>query len=185
MSTVRRSLVFLALTVIAAILAGLAVLDPFHLRYAPRFVAGTVLLTLVLATITLAVAVKVYPLRVLVLVLGGIAALGWAVVAWLVIDLDDPRTVVSEVRSGDQRLTVLEGGAFALGPVHSVVLRAGDGPFAQESPVWLGAEDGSEPEVAFRGADEVEIRTGTCVLVSRVEAGTLEVDPVHRGTDGC
>ena len=78
-----------------------------------------------------------------------------------------------------------EGGAFALGPVHSVVLRAGDGPFAQESPVWLGAEDGSEPEVAFRGADEVEIRTGTCVLVSRVEAGTLEVDPVHRGTDGC
>lgn len=184
MSTLRRSLVFLALTVIVAILAGLAVLDPFHLRYAPRFVAGTVLLTLVLATVTLAVAVKVYLLRVLVLVLGGILALGWAAVAWLVIDLDDPRTAVSEVASGDQRLAVLEGEAFAIDPVYSVVLRAGDGPFAQESLVWRG--DGAGPgEVAFRGVDEVEIRTGTCVLVSRVEPVTLDVDPVHRGTDGC
>ncbi len=186
MSTLRRSLVFLAFTVIAAILAGLAVLDPFHLRYAPRFVAGTVLLTVVLATVTLAVAVKVYLLRVLVLVLGGILALGWAAVAWLVIDLDDPRIVVSEVASGDQRLAVLEGGAFAIDPVYSVVLRAGDGPFAQESLVWQGFEDGAGPgEVAFRGVDEVEIRTGTCVLVSQVEPVTLDVDPVHRGTDRC
>lgn len=180
MSTVRRSLVLLALTVLAVFLVGLAVLDPFHLRYAPRYVAGTVLLALVLATATLAVAVKVYLLRVLVLVLGGILALGWAIVAWLVIDLDDPRTEVSEVASGDRRLVVVEGPAFAT----SVVLRAGDGPFAQESLVWQGSETGPD-EVAFRGADEVEIRTGSCVLVSRVEAVTLDVDPVHRGTDGC
>lgn len=179
MSTVRRSLVLLALTVIAVFLAGLAVLDPFHLRHAPRFVAGTVLLALVLATATLAVAVKVYLLRVVVLVLGGILVLGWAIVAYLVIDLDEPRTVVAEVVSGDQRLVVVEGPGLAT----SVVLRAGDGPFAQESLVWQG--DGAPGEVAFRGDDEVEIRTGNCVLVSRVEAVTLDADPVYRGTDGC
>ncbi len=186
MSTLRRSLVLLTLTLLAAGLVGMAVLDPFHLRYAPRFVAGTVLLTLVLATVTLAVAVKVYLLRVLVLVLGGILALGWAIVAWLVIDLDDPRQVVSEVVSGDQRLAVLDGAPFAIDPAISVVLRAGDGPFAQQSLVWQGARDGARPgEVAFRGVDEVEIRSGSCVLVSRVEPVTLAVDPVHRGTDGC
>ena len=39
MSTLRRSFVLLALTVIAALLAGLAVLDPFHLRHAAWFAA--------------------------------------------------------------------------------------------------------------------------------------------------
>ncbi len=62
------------------------------------------------------------------------------------------------------------------------MLRAGGGPFAQESPVWRGDEP---VEVAFRGVDEVEIRAGTCVLVSQVEPVTLDVDPVHRGTDSC
>ena len=37
MTTLRRTLVLLALTVLAALLAGLAVADPFHLRHAPWF----------------------------------------------------------------------------------------------------------------------------------------------------
>lgn len=186
MSTLRRSLVLLALTVVAALLAGLAVLDPFHLRHAPWFVAGTVLLTIVLATAVPAVAVKLYLARVLVLVLGGILAVGWAAVAWLAIDLTDEGSPVAEVTSGGQRLVVLEGAPFTVDPVFRVVLRAGTGPFEQQSDVWVGYAEGPAPDaVAFRGVDEVEVRTGTCVFVSRVERVTLVVDPVHRAVGGC
>lgn len=186
MATVRRALVLGMFAILAALLAGLAVLDPFHFRHVQWFVAGTVALTLVLVTAALAVAVKLYAVRVLVLVLGGILALGWAVVSYLAIGLDDPRPVVSEVASGDRRLVVLEGEPFTIDPVSRVVLRAGTGPFEQESLVWQGDPEGAGPdEVAFREPDEVEIRTGGCVLVSQVEPVTLSVDPVHRGAAGC
>jgi hypothetical protein len=187
MTTLRRALVLGAFAVVAALLAGLAVLDPFHLRHVQWWVAGTVLLTLLLVTAALAVAVTLYPLRVLVLVLGGTVSVGWAVVAYLAIGLDDPRAAVSEVARGDRRLVVQEGQAFTIDPVYRVVLRAGaPGPFEQESLVWLGDPEGAGPdEVAFRGPDEVEIRTGSCVLVSQVEPVTLGVDPVHRGSAGC
>jgi hypothetical protein len=187
LSTLRRVLVLGALTVVAALLAGLAVLDPFHLRHAQWFTAGAVLLTIVLATVTITVAVKLYLARVLVLVLGGILALGWAAIAWLSIGLGDEGRPVSEVVSGGQRLVVLDGVAgFSPDPVSWVVLRAGDGPFEQESLVWEGLPEGGGPdEVAFRGVDELEIRSGTCVLVSRVEAVTLSVDPVHRASAAC
>lgn len=187
MSTLRRSLVLGALTAVAALLAGLAVLDPFHLRHAQWFTAGTVLLAIVLATATLTVAVKLYIARVLVLVLGGILALGWAAIAWLAIDIGSAGRPVSEVVSGGQRLVVLDGLAgFSPDPVTSVVLRAGDGPFEQESLVWEGLPEGGGPnEVAFRGADELEIRTGPCVLVSIVEPLTLTVDPVYRAAEAC
>lgn len=187
MTTLRRALVLGAFAVVAALLAGLAVLDPFHLRHVQWLVAGTVLLTLVLATAALAVAVRVYLLRVLVLVLGGILVVGLAAGVYLTSGFDDARSEVSEVASGDRRLVVLEGQAFTIDPAYRVVLRAGaPGPFEQESVVWFGDPEGAGPdEVAFRGADEVEIRTGGCVLVSRIEPVTLDVDPVHRGSAGC
>ena len=186
MTTLRRALVLAAIAILAALLAGLAVLDPFHQRHAQWFVAATVLATIVLVTLTLAVAVRIYALRVLVLVVGGIGAVGWAAVAYLTIGLDDERGAVAEVASGDRRLVVLEGEPFTIDTVFRVVLRSGAGPFEQESPVWLGEPEGAAPdEVSFRGADEVAVRTGGCVLVSRVEPVTLLVDPVHRGTAGC
>lgn len=187
MSTLRRSLVLLVLTGIAALLAGLAALDPFHLRWASWFVAGTVLLTIVLATLALTVAVRLFAVRVLVLVLGGILAAGWAAIAVLAMGLEDEPRPVSEVASGAQRLVVVEDPGFTIdGPAFQVLLRSGDGPFEQESEVWLGLEAGPAPDaVAFRGTDEVEVRTGTCVLVSQVEPVTLAVDPVHRGSAGC
>lgn len=187
MTTVRRALVLGMFALLAALLAGLAVLDPFHLRHVRWFVAGTVVVTLVLVTAALVVAVTLYAVRVLVLVLGGILTLGWAAVAYLAIGLDDPRGVVTEVASGDRRLVVLRGEPFTVDPVFHVVLRAGaPGPFEQESPVWQGDPEGAAPdEVAFRGSDEVQVRTGGCVFVSRVEPVTLTVDPVHRGSAGC
>jgi hypothetical protein len=187
MTTLRRALVLGAFAMVAALLAGLAVLDPFHLRHVQWFVIGTVLLTLVLVTGALAVAVTVYLLRVLVLVVAGIVVLGTGAAVYLTSGFDDPRSEVSEVVSGDRRLVVLEGEAFTIDPVYRVVLRAGAaGPFEQESVVWFGDPERAGPdEVAFRGPDEVEIRTGSCVLVSRIEPVTLDVDPVHRGSAGC
>lgn len=177
MSTVRRVLVLAALTVLAVLVAGLAVFDPFNLRYAQWFTAGAVLLVIVLATATLTVAVKIYLARLLVLVLGGILALGWAAIAWFSIGLDETGEPVSEVASGAQRLVVLTGNAsFSPDPLSWVVLRAGDGPFEQESLVWQGEPEGGGPdEVAFRGEDELEVRVGNCVLTSRVEPLTLEI----------
>lgn len=189
MSTVRRALVLGTLAIIAAMLAALAVADPFHLRHAGWFTAGLVLLTLVLATVAVAVAVRFTVLRALVLLLGGALSVGWLVIVWTLIGLGDPdRPVVAEVDSGYRRLVILEGSAFAIDPVYRVVLRSGDGPFEQESLVWQGFEEGPSPgEVAFRGGDEVQVRAGSCVYVSRIEAVTLAVDPVHRPErlDGC
>jgi len=186
MTTLRRAVVLAAVAILAALLTGLAVLDPFHLRYAQWFVAATALATIVLVTLALAVAVRLYAVRVLVLVVGGVLAVGWGAVAYLAIGLDDARATVSEVVAGDRRLVVLEGEPFTIDPVFRVVLRAGSGPFEQETPVWLSEPEGAAPdEVSFRGADEVAVRTGGCVLVSRIEPLTLLVDPVHRGTAGC
>ena len=178
MSTLRRVLVLAAWTVLAALLAGLAVVDPFNLRHAQWFTAGAVLLVIILAAATLTVAVKVYLARALVLVLGGILALGWAVIAWLVIGLDESGEPVSQVASGAQRLVVLTGSAsFSPDPLTWVVLRAGDGPFEQESLVWQGEPEGAGPdEVAFHGENEVQVRVATCVLTFQVEPMTLEIE---------
>ncbi len=185
MTTLRRTLVLLALTVLAALLAGLAVADPFHLRHAPWFVTGTVLLLVLLASATLVVAVRVRAARVVLGVLGATLALAWAVIAVLAIGLRDEGRPVSEVVSGGQRLVVLDRPVL-IDPTFAVVLRAGGGVFEQESPVWFGAAEGTGPtSVAFRGVDEVEVRVGTCVLVSRVEPVTLAVAPVHRASAAC
>lgn len=181
MSRLRRSLVLGALTFLVAVLAALAVADPFFLRHSTWFGSGLVLLTLVLATATLVVAVKVRFAQILLLVVGGSLALGWAFIAWFSIDLDDAGEDTDEVVSGDQRLVVVQGAPFAIDPIYRVVLRSGSGMFEQESLVWQGLEEGSVPdEVAFRGVDEVTVRAGSCVYVSRVEAVTLAVEPVHR-----
>lgn len=173
---------------LAALLVALSVADPFHLRHARWFVVGLSLLTVVLATAAVTVAVRVRVLQVLVVVVGGALAFGWALVAYLAIGVDDPRSAVSEVVSGDQRLVVEEGAAYSVDPVFRVVLRSGAGPFEQESLVWQGMAEGPAPaEVAFRGVDEVQVRVGSCTYVSHVEPVTLAVDPVHRPErqDGC
>ena len=120
-------------------------------------------------------------LRVLVVSLGGVAALGWVaivVVATLVTVENRP---VSEVAEGGRRLVVVEGVIPAVDPVYAVVVRSGSGVFEQETIVYQGVEDGPLPsEVRFVDADTVEVRTGGCVYRSEIEAVTLAVDPVHR-----
>ena len=178
----RRVLVLASLALVVGLLAGLAVADPFHLRHIRWFTAGLVLLTLLLLTAALTAAVPRGVLRVLVLVAGGVAALGWAALVWLATGLIGPIGEVSQVADGGRRLVVLEGSAVAIDPVFAVVLRSGDGPFEQESVVYQGVEDAPPPVgVRFVDADTVEVATGAgCLYRSQVEAVTLAVEPVHR-----
>lgn len=71
----------------------------------------------------------------------------------------------------------MEGSPFAIDRVFAVVLRAGSGPFEQESLVYQGLPAMPSP---FVDVDTVEVRVGSqCRYRSAVAAGTLAVDPVH------
>ncbi len=170
------------LALVGGLLAGLATADPFHLRYIRWFTAGLVLLTLVLLTAALTAAVSRGILRVLVLVTGGVAVLGWVALVWIATGLSGPSLEVLQVAEGGRRLVVLEGSAVALEPVFAVVLRNGSGPFEQESVFYQGVAAAPSPVgVRFVDADTVEVATGGgCLYRSEVEAVTLAVEPVHR-----
>jgi hypothetical protein len=174
------------LLTVGAVLAGglamLAVADPFHLRYARWFTGGLVLATLVLLTAALAVIARRGLLRVLVLVGGGIAIVGWTAVVWLAAQLDVENRVVSEAADGNRRLLVVEGSPIAIDPIYAVVLRSGGGPFEQEALVYQGLEEMPPPsDVRFVDGGAVEVLVGSnCRYRSTVEGGTMAVEPVHR-----
>jgi hypothetical protein len=174
------------LLTVGAVLAGglamLAVADPFHLRYARWFTAGLVLATLLLLTAALAVIARRGVLRVLVLVGGGIAIVGWTAVVWLAAQLDVENRVVSEAADGNRRLLVVEGSPIAIDPIYAVVLRSGGGPFEQEALVYQGLEEMPPPsDVRFVDDGAVEVLVGSnCRYRSTVEGGTMAVEPVHR-----
>jgi hypothetical protein len=174
------------LLTVGAVLAGglamLAVADPFHLRSARWFTAGLVLATLLLLTAALAVIARRGLLRVLVLVGGGIAIVGWTAVVWLAAQLDVENRVVSEAADGNRRLLVVEGSPIAIDPIYAVVLRSGGGPFEQEALVYQGLEEMPPPsDVRFVDDGAVEVLVGSnCRYRSTVEGGTMAVEPVHR-----
>ena len=189
MTRLRRAATLAACALVAVLLVALAVADPFHLRHAAWFVAGLVVLAVLLGTAALAVAVPRGVARVLVLVLGAIAVCGWAVLVTIAQQFGDGEREVSEVADGGHRLVVIEGSPFAIDPVYAVVVRAGSGPFEQESIVYQGVEEAPPPsELRFVDGDTVEVQTsGGCRFRSEVESVTLAVDPVHRPlrADGC
>ncbi|OZM83911.1 hypothetical protein [Pseudonocardia sp. MH-G8] len=189
MPRLRHAVVLAALTVLVGGLAVLAVADPFHLRNIRWFTAGLVLLAVLLLTATFAVLARRGLLRACVLVIGGIAALGWVGIVVLADRVSVENRTVSEVAEGSRRLVVVEGAREAIAPVYAVVLRSGGGPFEQETVVYQGVEAAPAPaEIRFVDPDTVEVRTGAgCAYRSEVEAVTLDVDPVHRPlrADGC
>jgi hypothetical protein len=177
----RGALVLVACAVLVAVLAGLAIVDPFHMRHIRWFTASAVLLAVLLVASAFAVLAPRGVMRMLVLVVGGVAALGWvAIVAAATLVSVENRTV-SEVTEGGRRLVVVEGAIPAIDPVYAVVVRSGSGAFEQETIIYQGVEDGPVPsEVRFVDVDTVEVRMGGCVYRSEIEAVTLAVDPVHR-----
>jgi hypothetical protein len=167
--------------VIAVVVAGVALADPFHLRHIRWFTASAVLLAVLLVTAAFAVLAPRGVVRLVVLGLGGVAALGWVGIVGLATQVTDENRSVSEVADGGRRLVVVESVPPAARPVYAVVVRSGTGVFEQEAVVYQGVEAGPVPsEVRFVDADTVEVRTGPCIYRSEVEAVTLAVDPVHR-----
>jgi hypothetical protein len=182
MIRLRWAILLTVCAVLAGGLAMLAVADPFHLRYARWFTAGLVLAALLLLTAALAVIARRGLLRVLALVVGGIAIVGWTAVVWLAAQLDVENRVVSEAADGDRRLLVVEGSPIAIDPIYAVVLRSGGGPFEQEALVYQGLQEMPPPsDVRFVDGGAVEVLVGAnCKYRSTVEGGTMAVEPVHR-----
>jgi hypothetical protein len=177
----RGALVLAACAVLAVVVAGVALADPFHLRYIRWFTASAVLLAVLLVTAMFAVLAPRGVLRLIVLVIGGLAALGWAGIVVLATHVIVENRTVAEVEGGGRRLVVVEAAPMAAGPIYAVVVRSGSGVFEQESVVYQGVESGVPPsDVRFVDSDSVEVRTGPCVYRSEVEAVTLDVDPVYR-----
>ena len=173
------TIVLVALTVVVALLAGFSLLDPFHLRHARWFSLGLVALAIVLVTAVFAVPTRGF-LRGFVVALGLVAVVGWGVVVWFAIGFVSDQTELRTVVDGNRRLVVLEGGAFAVDPVFSVVVRAGGGPFEQQSVVYQGRQGGpGVSDVRLVESGGVLVQVGPCGYRSDVDDLTLEVDPVH------
>jgi hypothetical protein len=173
------TVVLAALVVVVVLLAGFSLLDPFHLRNARWFSLGLVMLAIVLVTATFAVPLRGF-LRGFVVALGVVAVAGWGVVVWFAIGFASDQTDVRTVADGDRRLVVQEGGALSAAPVYSVVVRAGSGPFEQQSVVYQGREHGPEvSDVQFVEAGAVLVQVGPCRYRSEVDGLTLEANPVH------
>ena len=175
-SRLGRVVVLLLCVVVVAVLAGISLADPFHLRQARWFTAGLIAVALVLVTVLLATG-RPGPLRWVALVVGAAALLGWAGFAYGASALSGGREPVAEADDAGRRLVTLEGDA---GPAYAVVLRSGGGPFEQESLVYQGVAGAPAPTARFVDPGTVEVAVGTCRYRSGVEAVTLAVSPVHR-----
>ena len=176
-SRLRRLLVLLLCVVVVAVLAGVSLADPFHLRQARWFTAGLIAVALVLLTAMLATAAPRGPLRWVTLIVGAAALLGWAALVYSASALTAGGKQVAEADDAGRRLITLEGDGA---PAYAVVLRSGGGPFEQESLVYQGVAGAPTPAARFVDAGTVEVAVGTCRYRSGVEAVTLAVEPVHR-----
>jgi len=173
----RRLVVLLLCVVVVAVLAGVSLADPFHLRQARWFTAGLIAVALALVTVLLATAAPRGPLRWVALVVGVAALLGWGGFVYGASALSGGGKQVAEADDAGRRLVTLEGDA---GPAYAVVLRSGGGPFEQESLVYQGVAGAPAPSARFVDPGTVEVAVGTCRYRSGVEAVTLAVSPVHR-----
>ena len=176
-SRLRRVVVLLLCVVVVAVLVGVSLADPFHLRQARWFTVGLIAVGLVLLTATFATAAPRGPLRWVALVVGVAAVLGWAALVYGASALAAGGRPVAEADDAGRRLITIEGdGAQA----YAVVLRAGGGPFEQEALVYQGPAGAPTPTARFVDPHTVEVAVGTCRYTSGVEAVTLAVEPVHR-----
>jgi hypothetical protein len=177
-SRLRRVVVLLLCVVVVAVLAGISLADPFHLRQARWFTAGLIAVALVLLTVLLGAGAPRGPLRWVALVVGVAAVLGWGAFVYGASTLTgDGGRQVAEADDSGRRLVTVEGTDAA---VYAVVLRSGGGPFEQESLVYQGVAGAPAPTARFVDPGTVEVAVGTCRYTSGVEAVTLAVSPVHR-----
>ena len=180
MPRLRNAVILLVVALLAVGIGALALADPFHLRHARWYTVGAVLLAILLVAAAFAAVVRRGLLRGFVLVVGGVAVLTWLALAWLAAQLNTESREVFEVADGGRRLVVLER-VPVIDPAYAVVVRAGFGPFEQESVVYQGLEEGPVPSGArFLDPDTVEVTTGICTYRSEIEPITLGVVPVHR-----
>ena len=171
-SRLGRVVVLLLCVVVVAVLAGVSLTDPFHLRQARWFTAGLIALGLVLLTALLATGAPAGP-----------AALGdagrrrgrRARVGRVRVRGEHARgggRQVAEADDAGRRLVTLEARRR---PAYAVVVRSGGGPFEQESLVYQGVAGAPAPDGAVRRHRTVEVAVGTCHYRSGVEAATLAV----------
>jgi len=176
-SRLRRVVVLLLCVVVIAVLVGLSLVDPFHLRQARWFTVGLIAVGLVVLTAAFATAAPRGPLRWVALVVGVAAVLGWAALVYGASTLAAGGRPVAEADDAGRRLITIAGdGAQS----YAVVLRAGGGPFEQEALVYQGPAGAPTPAARFVDPETVEVAVGTCRYTSGVEAVTLAVEPVHR-----
>ena len=180
-SRLRRVVVLLLCVVVVAVLVGVSLVDPFHLRQARWFTVGLIAVGLVLLTATFATAAPRGPLRWVALIVGVAAVLGWAALVYGASTLAAGGRPVAEADDAGRRLITLEGtNDVADAQAYAVVLRAGGGPFEQEALVYQGPAGAPTPTARFVDPHTVEVAVGTCRYTSGVEAVTLAVEPVHR-----
>ena len=177
--------------IVCALLAGVAALGPFHLRYAPQYTGVLVLAALVLALVSAIRMLRERFLRTAAVAIVGLLLACWLglIGLWVAFAGLGPDTVVRDGgTSGRIHLLVVRARAFDA-PVFSVRLRTGGGPFAQETVVWEGLARGAAPTGLRFAADHTAeiVAAGQCGYRSTFDRVTLDARPVNRPIrpDGC
>src|SRR4051794_5872772 len=107
-SRLRRVLVLLACVLVLALLAGVSVVDPFHLRQARWFTSGFIALGIVLLAAASVAAAPRGGLRWLALIVGVAAVFGWGALVFGASTLSTSGKEVSEADGGGLRLVTIE-----------------------------------------------------------------------------
>lgn len=186
---VRRAVILGGFAVLAVILAAVAVADPFNLRWAAWWTAGTVALALLLVTFALVALAPARILRTFLAVLGLVLTAGWVVAVLLLVQWGGPAPAdVRELAAdGGLRAVLVTGQRDSPDSGPAVVVRSGSGPFEQQSLVWSGTSGTPEPDGAAFVDGMAEIQLGTCSFAVPVEPVTLEAVPILQGAGagGC
>jgi hypothetical protein len=186
-----------AVALLVVALATFALADPFNLRLAPWYAGVLGTLAVGIVTLWLVLWVRRGAVRFLVGCAGLLVALVWVAFSWVAISFLPGEAVLREIPAAPGsrvRLVLVESGTLAAdASVPSVRVRAGSGPFEQDSPVWLGLAEGVAPTTVRFGPPSaagtvVEVVAGAdCGYRSTVDEVTLSVDQVHSPLrlDGC
>lgn len=172
---------------VCALGAGVAIVDPFHLRYDGELTAVGVAGFFLFLAVTFALAPFPTGARIGAAVGAGVLGLALFVSHTFVMTVFTDRTsVIRSTRADNGHELVVLWQYYSVDRIPEIRLRRGTGPFSQESVVYTGPIGSALPtNVRFSAANRVTYTVGDCTFGSGYDPWTLKVDHVHVHRPGC
>lgn len=176
-----------AASLVCALGAGVANVDPFHLTSSGELTAMGIAGFFAFLAVTFVLAPWPTPARIGAAVGAGVVGLVLVVsMAWLMAVFTDRTSVVRSTKADDGHELVVLWRYSSVDRIPEIQLRRGTGWFRQESVVYTGSLEGALPtKVRFSGESRIAFTVGDCTFASGYAPRTLKVDHVHAYRPGC